>query len=170
MTDAVSTAVTPKQQYLNALEQETGITLRVLQALPPDKSELKPSEILKNARELAWMFVVEQGAAMAAIRGEMSFPPAFPPAPENYQEVVAAFEASSNQLRELVESTPDEEFNETTQFYVAPHQLGDLPKLQFLWFMLCDMIHHRGQFSVYVRLAGGKVPSIYGPTAEEPWF
>jgi uncharacterized damage-inducible protein DinB len=30
--------------------------------------------------------------------------------------------------------------------------------------------HHRGQLSVYLRLADGKVPSIYGPTADEPWM
>lgn len=33
-----------------------------------------------------------------------------------------------------------------------------------------DSVHHRGQFSVYLRLAGGKVPSIYGPSADEPWM
>jgi len=38
-----------------------------------------------------------------------------------------------------------------------------------MWFMLLDSIHHRGQLSVYVRMAGGKVPSIYGPSADEPW-
>jgi len=36
--------------------------------------------------------------------------------------------------------------------------------------MLDDQIHHRGQLSVYVRMAGGKVPSIYGPSADEPWY
>ena len=40
----------------------------------------------------------------------------------------------------------------------------------FLWMILCDQIHHRGQFSIYLRMADGKVPSIYGPTADEPWF
>jgi len=24
--------------------------------------------------------------------------------------------------------------------------------------------------SVYLRMAGGKVPSIYGPSADEPWM
>jgi uncharacterized damage-inducible protein DinB len=30
--------------------------------------------------------------------------------------------------------------------------------------------HHRGQFSVYLRMVGAKVPSIYGPTADETWM
>jgi uncharacterized damage-inducible protein DinB len=32
-----------------------------------------------------------------------------------------------------------------------------------------DAVHHRGQFSVYLRLAGAPVPSIHGPSTDEPW-
>ncbi len=38
---------------------------------------------------------------------------------------------------------------------------------EFMMMMLFDQIHHRGQMSVYIRLAGGKVPSIYGPSADD---
>ncbi|HYK42494.1 MAG TPA: DinB family protein [Thermoanaerobaculia bacterium] len=47
--------------------------------------------------------------------------------------------------------------------------MGRIPVMDFFWNMLLDSIHHRGQLSVYVRLAGGRVPSIYGPTADVPW-
>ena len=46
---------------------------------------------------------------------------------------------------------------------------SDLRRLDVLWFLLNDQIHHRGQFSVYLRMAGAKVPSIYGPSKDEPW-
>ena len=39
---------------------------------------------------------------------------------------------------------------------------------QVLDLMLKHEAHHRGQLSVYLRLAGAKVPSIYGPSADEP--
>jgi uncharacterized damage-inducible protein DinB len=29
------------------------------------------------------------------------------------------------------------------------------------------IIHHRGQLTVYVRLLDGKVPGLYGPSADE---
>jgi hypothetical protein len=32
------------------------------------------------------------------------------------------------------------------------------------------LIHHRGQLSVYLRLLDVPVPSIYGPSADEPSF
>jgi len=30
------------------------------------------------------------------------------------------------------------------------------------------LVHHRGQLTVYLRLVDVAVPSIYGPTADEP--
>jgi DinB family len=36
------------------------------------------------------------------------------------------------------------------------------------WIGLFDAIHHRGQLSVYLRPMGGRVPSIYGPSADDP--
>ena len=70
----------------------------------------------------------------------------------------------------MVRGMGGEELRQTVQFFVAPRTMGDIPKIDFLWFLLHDQIHHRGQFSVYLRMADGKVPSIYGPTADEPWF
>ena len=35
-------------------------------------------------------------------------------------------------------------------------------------FVMNHTIHHRGQLSVYLRLRNVPLPSIYGPTADEP--
>lgn len=45
-----------------------------------------------------------------------------------------------------------------------------ISRSDLLAFLLADQIHHRGQFSVYLRMADGKVPSIYGPSGDEPWM
>ena len=39
--------------------------------------------------------------------------------------------------------------------------------VEFLWDFMFDAIHHRGQLSAYLRPMGGKVPSIYGPSADD---
>jgi len=44
-----------------------------------------------------------------------------------------------------------------------------MPLSAVLLSLLLDHIHHRGQFTIYSRLAGAKVPQIYGPSADEPW-
>ena len=37
-----------------------------------------------------------------------------------------------------------------------------------MWLAFFDAVHHRGRLSTYIRPMGGKVPSIYGPSADTP--
>jgi uncharacterized damage-inducible protein DinB len=71
---------------------------------------------------------------------------------------------------EKVNKLSDADFDKTVKFIVAPKQMGDVRRGDLFQLMMHDMIHHRGQFSVYLRMAGAKVPSIYGPSADEPWM
>ena len=45
----------------------------------------------------------------------------------------------------------------------------NFPAVMYLTFLNNHMIHHRGQLSTYLRAMGGKVPSIYGGSADEPF-
>jgi uncharacterized damage-inducible protein DinB len=158
-----------RERLLELVERETATTLKVLRAYPADKSELQPHEKLKSARELAWVFTVEQVLAISAIRDSLDLSGGFPPSPARLDEVIAAFEQSRTELIDLLRTAPDAHLAGMTKFFVAPGKMGDIPKLAFLEFLIHDQIHHRGQFSVYLRMAGGRVPSIYGPSADEPW-
>jgi uncharacterized damage-inducible protein DinB len=64
---------------------------------------------------------------------------------------------------------PDGDLDNTSTFFVGPKTPGPVKRSDFLWFLLHDQIHHRGQFSIYLRIVDGKVPSIYGPSLDEPW-
>ncbi len=44
----------------------------------------------------------------------------------------------------------------------------NMQAIDFLSLMVRHSIHHRGQLSAYLRAMGGKVPQIYGPSADEP--
>jgi uncharacterized damage-inducible protein DinB len=170
---ATQTQVTPKQQFLGAFQMEMDTTIRVLKAYPTDKLDLKPHTMCKSARELAWMFAMEMGMLEKAMTTgfDWSAPmPARPAAPESMDAILKAIEDGRQRVAGIVEQTPDEGLFGTVKFFTGPKTIGDVPKIQFLWMLLCDQIHHRGQFSIYLRMADGKVPSIYGPTADEPWM
>jgi uncharacterized damage-inducible protein DinB len=170
---AVGAMATPKQQFLNAYEKEHSTTMRVLGAYPRDKINLQPHPKCKTARELAWMFVLERGLGTAVFNNAFAAgkpPGEMPKAPESWDAILAGFEQAHKDFGELVRSTPDEKLFEHVKFFTAPKTLGDVTRLDFAWFLLCDEIHHRGQFSVYLRMADAKVPSIYGPSADEPWM
>lgn len=171
-TSQTRTMPSPKQQFLDAYEQEHGKTMRVLRAYPKEKDALQPHPKCKTARELAWMFVMEQGAAEKALTTgfDWSTPPDFPPPPESFDAVLGALEQGHKRIVELLSGMRDEELFQTVKFFTAPKTIGDVPRIQFLWMILSDQIHHRGQLSVYLRMADGRVPSIYGPSLDEPWF
>jgi uncharacterized damage-inducible protein DinB len=44
------------------------------------------------------------------------------------------------------------------------------PRYEVIADTFTHLAHHRGQLTVYLRLNGVKVPSIYGPTADERAF
>lgn len=170
---ATGGAPSPKQQFLDAYEKEHATTMRVLDAYPEDKLDLQPHGKLKTARELAWVFVMERMLGTMVYNDAFAdAPPAGEPpaAPESWAELRAALGKAHRDFGDLIRSASDEDLQEKVKFFVGPKQMGDYSRLEFCWFLLCDEIHHRGQFSVYLRMADGKVPSIYGPSGDEPWM
>ena len=162
--------MTEKEMFLGMFEREYGITLKVLKAYPAAKADFKPHERSKSGKDLAWVFVIEQQVVVAgALAGAIDFSK-MTPAPATMQDVIAAYEKTHPQMVAKLKQTSEAALNQTVKFPVGPKQMADLRVLDVLWGMLHDEIHHRGQLSVYVRLAGGKVPSIYGPSADEPWM
>jgi uncharacterized damage-inducible protein DinB len=82
--------------------------------------------------------------------------------PESVDTVTKDFEKESQQVIAGMEQLSEADLTKDVKF--ASHTF---PADEFALMMICDQIHHRGQLSVYVRLAGGKVPSIYGPSADD---
>jgi uncharacterized damage-inducible protein DinB len=65
-------------------------------------------------------------------------------------------------------STPPTHVAGTIAVDAGADEAAPIPRVAMLQMLLHDHIHHRGQLSVYVRLTGGAVPSIYGPSADSP--
>ena len=157
-----------KALFAQTFQKEHPTTLKVLRAYPADKEAYKPHERSSTALQLAWTFVAENSLSMAALKGPLSFSGG-PPPPARFEDVITAYETSSKELMNAIASTPDSRLNEMLAFPSGPGKMGEMRVMDFLWMMFMDSIHHRGQLSVYIRPAGGKVPSIYGPSGDEPW-
>jgi uncharacterized damage-inducible protein DinB len=167
----VPTTPTQKDIFLETFSREHTITMKVLHALPSGQGEFRPHPRSQSARDLAWTFVMEQGLITAALTDTLKITGQMPKAPDDINAIIAQFGTDFDALVALFKSTPDDRYlGGTVAFPSGPGQMMDFPVADFCWFMLFDQIHHRGQLSVYVRMAGGKVPSIYGPSADEPWM
>jgi uncharacterized damage-inducible protein DinB len=169
ITMGTQATMTEKDMFLASFDREFATTRKLLRQLPAGKEEYKPAPKSRNVRELAWIFIAEEKVAEAITVGELPFG-APPPAPKlTVAELIAMYEASHAETLAKIRSMSQESFNRMVKFPVGPGQMGDLRAADVLWTMLMDAVHHRGQLSVYLRLLDAKVPSIYGPTADEPW-
>lgn len=159
------------EQFLSTYKAEHATTLKVLRAFPPEESEFRPHERSNSARMLAWTFVIEERMMLTAVRNQQVIGSGggFPQPPDSWDAIIGMFEAQHEELVRELEQATEATGEGVVKFYTGPKQVGDYRTMDFLWFLLHDQIHHRGQLSVYVRMAGGRVPSIYGPTADEPW-
>ena len=155
--------------FRNSFENEYQTTRKVLQAYPEAKASLKPTEKLKSAQELAWMLTLNQMVPVPVLEMDKLDGSGLPTPPGTWKEVLAAFNKAHKDTNARLSKVTDEEWNSHLTLPVGPKQMGSMKRGDALWMFLHDTIHHRGQFSTYMRLAGGRLPSIYGPTADEPW-
>lgn len=149
---------------LQSLDSEVAATTKVILAMPEDKPDYAPDPKATPALKLAfhivaseiWFFESVANGVFGEFPGEV---PATTPA-----GVVAWWEATRPAARARVAAMSGEEIARVVDFY----GLFQFPSVVYLNFANVHCIHHRGQLSTYLRPMGGKVPSIYGGSADEP--
>jgi uncharacterized damage-inducible protein DinB len=151
-----------KEMYIGVREHELQTTIKVIKAYPADKLDWRPHEKSNSAAQLINTFIIEELALKMALTGDVDWSKMEMPTPASLDEMVATFEHLSTENTAGIRNSDPERWNDTIKF--GPM---DMRRGQVLWVMLFDQIHHRGQLSVYIRPAGGKVPSIYGPSADD---
>lgn len=139
---------------------------RVLKAVPTNRLDYKPDSKARSAAALTWLLAEEEASLLTLIdTGRIEWTETPPPA--SYDEVVARFEKSYEAVNERIAKLDDAGWERKVSFVVEgmPEPWTDALS-EFVWGFHVDMIHHRGQLSTYLRPMGGKVPSIYGPSAD----
>jgi uncharacterized damage-inducible protein DinB len=139
---------------------------RVLDALPLAQYTYRPHERSPSTLEVVWTLAGENAACSTMIeRGEVHWAP---PEPPGAAAAVKAFHSNYQALDERARALGDEHWTRPVKLYVGDTLFMEKPLGEFLWYLFFDAIHHRGQLSTYIRPMGGKVPSIYGPSGDDP--
>ena len=156
--------MTDKERYMQVLEWEHATTLKVMKAFPADKLSFKPHQRSLSAHDLMMRFVGEQMLMASLPSGGFDAPPAGMNKEMSIDQILNMYEEGFMKVVKILKNMSEEDFNnKMTSFFGNKMKMADA-----FWMPVKDQIHHRGQLSVYIRLAGGKVPSIYGPSADEP--
>jgi uncharacterized damage-inducible protein DinB len=152
--------------FLLGLNQEFPVTGKVIGAIPNENPGYRPDAKSKTALELGWhiaavdVWFLDCIAAMSFDRAQIEQPASI----QTGAEIAAWYEqAIAEKLPKLEALTPEQWATPVSFFGVY-----NLNLCQYLQFMSNHTIHHRGQLSTYLRAMGGKCPSIYGGSADEP--
>jgi uncharacterized damage-inducible protein DinB len=142
------------------LQQESAITRKVLAAVPNENLDYKPSEKCMGGLQLAThIAAAEIFFLRGVINGEFNWQQ---PDLKTPAEVVALYDEKVPGLLAEIAALPGDKLAKSIKFAIF-----EMPAVEYLGLSLKHGIHHRGQLSSYLRPMGGKVPSIYGPSADE---
>ena len=146
---------------------ELAAFVRVLKALPQGRLDYRPDPKARTAAELASVLVAEEAALVALLDTGTIHWKEDPPA-RNVDEIVAAYERNAAAVDARLARLDDAGWEKKGRFLMEGSPAWEDTIGQFMWGFLFDAVHHRGQLSTYLRPMGGKVPSIYGPSADDP--
>jgi uncharacterized damage-inducible protein DinB len=154
------------EHFVKRWEQEQPAFLKVLKAMPAEKLDYRPHERSNSAGGIAWQLVEEQRAQIALVeKGEVEWQSS--PRPASHDEIVQAWEKATDDLRGRLSALDESKGTANAKMLAGGTAVWTDTLENMLWGFLLDMIHHRGQLSAYLRPMGGKVPAIYGPSADE---
>ena len=157
--------MTLREFYVQRRQAEFPVFTKVLKALPKAQLGYKPNDRSPSAEQLVWTLTAELKFCLDAVIDHKAEWKTVSPPP--LEEMLQNFERWSNELDDRVSKMDETSWDQKAQFYHNGKMVGEQPVGTFLWFILFDAIHHRGQLSAYLRPMGGKVPAIYGPSADE---
>jgi uncharacterized damage-inducible protein DinB len=159
------------QSLLPEFDQEMATTRRCLERVPEDRLSYQPDPKSMTLARLAG-HVAESPIWGTLAMGSDSFDFASgayqPMEMTSRDQVLQAFDERVTAARAAIAAASDAELMKDWAMKSGEAVLMSMPKLGVIRMVLLNhTIHHRGQLSVYLRSTGAKVPSIYGPSADE---
>ena len=146
-------------------EYEIQTTLRVLEAVPNNHLDYRPDAKSKTALGLLRHITLEDEWILTSIaNGSFAAPPDDSDACGimNSAAAVARYKETIPAALNRVRGMSGEKLSGVIDLL----GIVQMPAINFLAMATKHSVHHRAQLSTYLRPMGGKVPGIYGPTAD----
>lgn len=157
---------------LGDMDAELQSTRRALDAIPDESLGFRPHERSFTLGELATHLVTIPFWGVGILRDD-TFDLATLPRDRNAAmaskaAILAKWDETAGVMRDALGGVSDEALLRTWTLKRGDQVVMSLPRAAALRSMvLSHMVHHRGQLTLYLRLAGAKVPGLYGPSSDD---
>ena len=161
---SISAALLPE------FDAEMATTRRTLERVPDNKLGWKPHERSMSLGRLASHIAeMPSWGAIGLNLDALDMGNYKPWEGASRAEILAVFDKNVAEARTAMAAASDEKYMSNWSLTAGGKTLMMMPKIAVVRsFMLNHVIHHRGQFSVYLRMNNVAVPSIYGPSGDDP--
>lgn len=160
--------MTSREFFLDTLADELPRFERALRAVPEAGMAYRPHPKSRSTAELLAVFADEAGMFGDLLeKGDLDMTGFSPGAYARAEDVVEALRRGFERARAAASSLADEAWDGPARLMVGEKVEWETTRGKMAWGLLLDLIHHRGQLSVYLRPMGAPVPAIYGPSADE---
>ena len=162
--------MTSAEMWLPDFEQEMSTTLRVLERVPDDKGTWKPHPKSFTLAHLAQLVSTMPGWISSTIRQDaidLAASPGY--SDEKIATLLGNFDQLVGDARTALTQGKDADYARAWSLQIGDKVLMTMPKGAAVRQHLNHHVHHRAQLAMYLRLLDVPVPSMYGPTADEPW-
>jgi uncharacterized damage-inducible protein DinB len=150
-------------EFIDDWKYESESTLKVFENLTNNSLDFKPNKNVRSPGRLAWHIVTTLGEMVHRTGLKFDATPEDAPIPSTIKEILDEYKRSSEEMLNAVNKEwKDESLLEEVILYGQNWKKGKV-----LSVLINHQTHHRGQLTVIMRLAGLKVPGVYGPAREE---
>ncbi len=161
------------ESFLNELKQEAVTTRKMLERVPADLFHWQPHQKSMTLKQLATHVAeIPSWIQLVLNTKELDFAAnPYQPVPiSNEQELLQYFEKSLTEGTHALRKATEENLTERWVMRNGDTIYVDDLKRDFLRQCFCQVVHHRAQLGVYLRLLDIPIPGSYGPSADEPNF
>lgn len=158
------------ESFYKELEHEKIGTRKMLTLVPADKLDWAPHEKSMKLKDLAIHLAdLPTWITLAINTDELDFAvsPYNPRICNNAEELCAYFDETVQKAMGLLKSSSDSILEQTWTLKNGEIVYMQLSKLETIRHSFCQLVHHRAQLGVYLRLLNIPIPGVYGPSADE---
>jgi uncharacterized damage-inducible protein DinB len=150
----------------------TDLFLAELERVPEGRNDWKPHQKSMPLGYLSHLVAtMPDWVTMTIEQDELDIAPAGGAKPElaaTNAALLSKFDRAVAGAKAALTKTDDAHLQRPWKLLAGGHVVSERPRhLMLRHGVLNHWVHHRGQLTVYLRLNDAKVPSIYGPTADE---
>ncbi len=159
--------------FQKELEREAIATRKMLAAVPENKWDWKPHPKSMNMLQLTTHIAeLPTWIGMALNTSELDFAGMdWTPTPvKDTAHLVQIFETSLADARENLANGKENTLDEPWTLRNGEQIYSTEPKADVIRMSLSQVIHHRAQLGVFLRLLDVPIPGSYGPSADDPMF